>query len=475
MANASADIYRQMDDEYGDKMEHLFGPGLMSWPEDCDSSRLYMFSSNLKQTLTLTDPEVPHIMAGYENVFGKYNHAFKWLDGLWEVKDIIPKFHTKDVYMMVLYNAETDTYDMVEKQEAENLTEKFGYSYKTDTMDSLNVGDYIGNTALYKSTSYDEHMNYRMGRNANVTYITDNATIEDAIKVRKGWADKVITVEVDEVKVHVNSNDILLNLFGDKDHYQAFPEIGDMVKDCTVCGVRRVNLSHVLYDFQENNLSTIMDTDTEYVAPKNSRIYDIDIYYNGDEDFPDNVFYSQLKKYYDMECEYATRVVDWARKIKASGSKYSPQVSYYLARFKHYNDRDYKWKNNDKAFANLIIIFHTKADVSLQEGFKLTGRYGDKGIISNITDCDAPNSPNRNTAEAMAKQVVESALEGIDLSEEDKNKMRSNVVVVEDCDMPYLDDGTVVDIELNSSGAIRRLAKKHQLTLNHENCWKLSL
>ena len=123
----------------------------------------------------------------------------------------------------------------------------------------------------------------------------------------------------------------------------------------------------------------------------------------------------------------------------------------------------------------MIIIFHTKADVSLQEGFKLTGRYGDKGIISNITDCDAPNSPNRNTAEAMAKQVVESALEGIDLSEEDKNKMRSNVVVVEDCDMPYLDDGTVVDIELNSSGAIRRLAKKHQLTLNHENCWKLSL
>lgn len=166
MANTSADIYRQMDDEYGDKMEHLFGPGLMSWPEDCDSSRLYMFSSNLKQTLTLTDPEVPHIMTGYENVLGKYNHAFKWLNGLWEVKDIIPKFHTKDVYMMVLYNAETDTYDMVEKQEAENLTEKFGYSYNTDTMDSLNVGDHIGNTALYKSTSYDKHMNYRMGRNA---------------------------------------------------------------------------------------------------------------------------------------------------------------------------------------------------------------------------------------------------------------------------------------------------------------------
>ena len=77
--------------------------------------------------------------------------------------------------------------------------------------------------------------------------------------------------------------------------------------------------------------------------------------------------------------------------------------------------------------------------------------------------------------EDMAKQVVESALEGVDLSEDDKNKMRSNVVVVEDCDMPYLDDGTVVDIELNSSGAIRRLAKKHQLTLNHENCWKLPL
>ena len=460
MAIASVDVYRQMDEEYGNNMEHLWGPSLCTWPEDCDSARMYMFNSNQKQILVLDNPEVAHIMTGYENTFGKYNHAFKMLKGLWEVKDIIPKFGNNIVYMMVLYNEETDTYDMVEKQCAENLTEKFGYKYNTSVMDSLKIGDKIGDIALYRSTSYDEHMDYRMGVNANVMYTTDTATIEDAIKISKSFADRVKTSEVDEVVVSINSNDVLLNLFGDfepgENEYKAFPDIGECIDDVTICAKRRVDLSHIRYDFLKEQLQTISSTgtDVEYVAPKGSMIYDIDIYYNGDDEFMDNIYYRQLKKYYDMECEYAQKVTDTIKEIKKSGSKITDQVNYYLSKYRMFNNREYKWKNNDRAFNNIVLVFKTVATVSLEEGFKLTGRYGDKGIISEITEKDRPAYMK---AGKMINDFTQSLLENAPFTEESKKKMGGNIIIVDDCNMPYTDDGIVVDIELNSSGAIRRL------------------
>ena len=118
---AGTDEFRKMDEEWGDKMEKVFGPTLLGFPEGVDSSRLYMFSSNEKQFLTMMNPDVPHILTGYENIFGKYSHAYKKMEGTWEVKKIIPKYEGKHVYAMFLYNAETDTWDVIEKAIAENL------------------------------------------------------------------------------------------------------------------------------------------------------------------------------------------------------------------------------------------------------------------------------------------------------------------------------------------------------------------
>lgn len=448
----NTNIYKEMDKEYGDKMEKLFGPGLLTWPEDVDSSRMYMFTSNLKQILTLLEPDVPHIMTGYENEIGKHNKSYKKMDGTWEVKDIIWKYGPGTIYTMILYNEDLDMYDVVEKKPAENLTEKFGYAYNTSFMDSLKVGDVIHDEVLYKTTSYDDHMNYRPGKNGRVMYITDNSTIEDSIVISKSWAEKVCTVEVDSVDVSINTNDILLNMYGDRNKYKAFPDIGEKVQDSIICAVRRIDLKQIMYDFKEENLRTIQSTDVKRYASKNSMIYDIDIYYNGMDEFPDNTFYHQLKWYYDMECKYADAVTAWCKKIKKSGSKYTPDVSYFKAKWQNFTNKDYKWKNRDSAFSNIIVKFSTMAVVNLQEGFKLTGRYGDKGIISRIEDCGAAVKLFNNTIESILdiNNGDESNIENFD-------KSAAKVEIVDDCEMPYLEDGTKVDILLNSSGAIRRL------------------
>ena len=370
------DNLKKMDEEYGDRMHEMYGPTLLTWPNGVDSARLYMFTSHLKQVLTLLNPDVARIQTGYEKEFGKRNHSYKQLSGTWEVVEKIQKFSDGPIYTIVLYNRETDTYDMIEKVMAENLTEKFGFAYNTDFMDNLNPGDKVTDPILYKSTSYDDNMMYRYGKNANVFLSTSNDTLEDALVVRRGWAEQIHSVEIDEVQVPVNNNDVLLNLYGDDQNYRPLPLIGEPVKNSTLCATRRINKDHVLFDFQAQNMKEINSTDTDYFVTKNSVVYDMDVYYNGDDPFPTSLFYEQLKGYYDQGCEYARKMLDKASSIKASGSNYTDNINFYISKYENWNNPDYKWKNKDKAFANLMIKFKVRSQVSLERGAKLSGRFG---------------------------------------------------------------------------------------------------
>lgn len=442
----------EMDEKYGgDEMFRMLGSTLLSYTTT-DSSRMYMFTSHVKQILTLLNPDVPRLQTGFENSIGKYSRAFKRLEGTWEVKDVIYKFPEitgAGIFTLVLYNKKTDTYDMIEAPVAENLTEKFGYIYDTSFMSTLKPGDKVRDQVLYKSTSFDEQMNYRYGKNARVYYSTSTDTLEDAIVVRKGWADGVKSVEVDCVQVSVNTNEVLLNLYGDDHEYKTFPNIGERVDSSLLCAVRQINHEHLLYDFQKKNMQGTNDTDAEYFVSKHAEVYDIDVFYNGDDEFPNNIFYRQLRQYFLAGKQYATRMYRWADDIKKSGSKYTENVSFIRSRYMHWNDPEYKWKNKDRAFANMMIQFKVRAVVPLEYGSKLTGRYGNKGVVSGIVDVGGDRGGDLQST--IAEMLRES-----NLSDEEIYKLTSNIQVVDDARMPYTDDGPI-DILMNSSGAVRRL------------------
>lgn len=434
----------EMDEIYGgDNMIRMLGPTLLSYVST-DSSREYMFTSHAKQTLNLLDPDVPRLSTGMENAIGEESGAFLKLNGVWEVMDIIQKY-PGGIYTLVVYNKKTDTYDMIEKKVAENLTEKFGFIYNTDMMDHVKVGDKLRDPILYKSTSYDENMNYRYGKNANVYFSTSTDTLEDAIRVRRSWAESVKTVEVDMVQVTVNDNDVMLNLYGDDEQYKTFPDIGEHVRNSVLCATRRINKNHLLYDFQAQNMKVVYSTDADYYVSKDAEVYDIDVYYNGEEDFPSTLFYQQLKYYYECGCKYADRMYGWASRIKKSGSKYTENVTFYKSKYYHWTDPEYKWKNKDRAFSNIVIEFKVRSIVSLEAGSKLTGRYGDKGVIGDFTE---------DLMSSIKDSVVDMFGEG--LSQEEKSKLAKQIQIVDDECMPYTDD-IKVDVVLNSSGAVRRL------------------
>ena len=457
MAVSFKDEYIEMDKNFDGKTYLMAANTLLTWPSDIDASRLYMNTAETKQSLSILNPDVPRLSTGWENVLGELNEdrAFKRLNGTWEVKDIIKKFEKGEIYTIVFYNKEKDLYDMIEKQIAENLIEKFGYLYNNDFMDNLKVGDVITDQIIYKSTSYDENMNYRYGKNAKVYYSTSTDTIEDAIKIRKGWADSVESVEIDVVSASVNQNHVPLNMYGDSENYKVCPDFGEPIKDSLVFALRTINYDHVLSDFQNDALRRICNTDTDYYISdsKVSYVYDIDIYYNNPEPFPDTAFFKQLHGYYEEICEYARRMNEWATFIKDdSGSRYTDNVTFFKSKYQHFNDPEWKWcgKEKNKPFGNMIIDFKVKSILGLVPGSKLAGRYGDKGVIAKVADDESVANMVTGTMDCILDML------GRPINAEEREKLASQIQFVDDSEMPYTDDYPV-DIILNASGAIRRL------------------
>ncbi len=455
------DELNKMNEEYNDRLWELYCGPLLTSPQGIDSSRLNMFNQHLKQFLMILNPDYPRLSTGFENVFGKYSKGYYKLDGKWTVVKKIEKYGPNSIYMLILYNKDEDRYDMIEKKFAEGMQEKQGYLYNTAIMDDLEEGDIVKDAVLYKTTSFDDNMNYRYGKNAKVLSTITNDTLEDSIRIRRGFAMGVHSVEIDPPQASVNNNDIPLNIHGNDHEYKSIPNIGEKVDGTLLFATRRLNKSHIMNDFKESKMSEVLSTDNKYRCSKNAVLYDIDIYYNGEDPFPDNIFYKQLKWYYDKQCEYADNVNNAIKIIKESGSDYTEHVPFYSMRYKHWNDPEYSWSSKDKNFGNILIDFHCAAAVPLGYGSKITGRYGNKGVICSFAE-DVP----QDLVDAINKSF------GLNMIEEERN---IKFEIIDDDQMPYTDDGPV-DILLDVSASVRRLImdSTHEVEINFiaEQVWK---
>jgi hypothetical protein len=76
------------------------------------------------------------------------------------------------------------------------------------------------------------------------------------------------------------------------------------------------------------------------------------------------------------------------QEIVKSGSKYSDDIGWLYEQTKEYLDPNYVWKNGDSEFSNYMIDLKVTRDIPINIGSKSTGRYGDKGVVSEIVDDD---------------------------------------------------------------------------------------
>ena len=373
--------------------DDLFSMSAMTHVRNISAPRLAMLNAHLQQFNNLVKPEVARVITNYENVAGVLSTGYMAIENETEVYKIIPKFNMEGVqnhlYLMFLYDVDNECYRIVEKKNVEDLTEKFGFSYNTDKMDSLREGDTIQpGEWLYHSDSYDEYRNYCIGRNVKFAYAIYNPTIEDAIEVSDSLAKEMISKEVEPVRVTLNDNDIFVNLYGDKDEYKGFPDVGEYVKDGVICAKRRIFNNQLLFDLKNSRLRKINNASDRPFYCK-GKVEDIVIYSNKNlDEFEDNRFNRQIVKYLKMQQEFYTAVYETCNEIINSGKKYSDDINYWYKRAKDILDPEVKWRDDMSVFNHVIIEFLMERDVNLSEGQKITGRYGNKGVISNIRPDD---------------------------------------------------------------------------------------
>lgn len=398
--------------------DDLFGATLLTNPSYISSPRNIMFTSHLRQFVNLINPDFPRVFTGYENLTGKYSsgsHLRAKSNAV--VYAIIPRYMDapEHSYLMITYDEENDRYDIIDKQNTENLTEKFGFEYNTENIDSKKEGARIEkDEVLYKTHSFDEHMNYRYGKNVRFMYLLENNTIDDAFIISESLSNSMASTEVETVRISLNDNDIFCNIYGDADNHQGFPNIGEKVKSRVLAATRRIKNSQLLYDLKRSNLRRI-NFGSDVLYYNEGTVTDITVFSNKtEEELEENSTNKQLLFYLRNQKQFFQKLHDVLSEIRASGSKYSKDINYWFKRAELVLDDEYKWRETEDStvFSNMVIEITVSRRVPLKEGQKIAGRYGNKGVISKIRP---------------------------------------------DNEMPYLENGERVDIIFNTLGVINRL------------------
>ena len=392
----------------------LLGITSLTYPNYVSSMRANMFTSHIKQCMTLLHPDIPYLFTHNENLVGDHSSGYKEAKKDYEVYRRISKFEDivdkPFVYELIVYDKEKDEYDVIHRKSHEDLTEAFGYQYNNDFIDNLEEGDIINKgDVLYKSTSYDDYMNYGYGKNVTVAYSFDAFSSEDAAIGSKSLCDLFASIDSEVVSINLNNNDYLLNLYGDKKHYKVLPDLGEFCSG-RIAVSRRLFNKQTLFDFKSDMLNTILDSDNVYYIGNNSRVVDITIFNNAEERH-DNPFYDQINKYLDSQTKYYNEIIETVEEIVDSGSKCSNELDYLYKRALEMVDTEKKWREKDSVYDNLSIKVTIMRRAPLTKGSKVTGRYGNKSVIATIR---------------------------------------------EDEDMPVTEDGRRVDLILNMLGIINR-------------------
>ena len=374
----------------------LLGMTALTMPQYNSAMRSNMFTSHIRQYLALLKSEFPYLATGAENDVGKNSSGYKKYPHEFEIVKKIEKFKgmidDPCIYTLFIFDHETQQFDVITRKPIENLTENFGFEYDNDVIDSFKEGDTISpDTILYKSKSYDDDMNYGYGKNVRTMYTLEPFTTEDAAVVSESLAREMTSIETEAIRVGLNDNDFLINLYGLRGditddnymvYYKPLPEIGQKVSGVLLATRRQFN-NQLLFDFKRDSLNEIHEGDSTIYVGIDEEIVDYTIY-NNNEETKETSFNRQVNEILYYQNKYYKEIRDTCLEIKNSGFKYSKDVDYLLKRSEEMLDTKKKWKDGDNAFSNMVIEITIKKVVPLSKGQKITGRYGNKSVISEI-------------------------------------------------------------------------------------------
>lgn len=490
-------LLQKKEEEYHGTDFHL-GLTLLTFPQYISATRSTMWTNHLKQFTTLNSGEFPRVFTGYENMFGRASSAFITAKNNYEVIAKIEKYADNPGYLYALFFYDTDNkkYRVLFKRTSEVLTEKFGFLYNNEDLDKLKVGDTVAKgDVLYKSSSFDKENNYCYGRNPLCAYILEAGNIEDAYVVSKDFADSMLSHKISNVKISINDNDFLLNLYGDGEHYKVLPDIGEFVDRQVVAAKRRIVNDEILYSMKKSNMRRINSLSDKIYYSK-GYVTDIEIYSNKEiDEIPVTEYNEQLIYYLKNQTRYYQEILGECQKIIDTGEDYDDDIGFIYNRAKQILDPSYKWRDNENVFSNIIVEVRVERDDKLLDGSKITGRFGDKGVIRVRANEEMPfmedgrridvvASPlsciNRlNTflyievsLNHMANQLCEQLKKFTSLSDKHKHLMRFMSYFNERNEATELDKAYKNMTRKEKEEFFARLENEHSLYINYPPMWE---
>jgi len=376
--------------DYYNKKYHMsdtfLGNSLLTLANKISSPRENMFNAHEAQFLVMLNPEVPRVFTGYEKEVGKYSRSYMKASKNYIVKDKIVKYanYPNLQYILVIQDL-NGVYDVIIRKPAQQLTEQYGYMYVNDLLDSKNPGSTIQEgELLFHSTSFDSKMNYRYGKNVNVVFLSQPSVTEDSIVISEELAKSMQYPYIDTAEVPVNTNEFLLNTYGNDDMYITFPHIGQDIANNILAVKRRKQNASILYDLKNENLQRI-NFNEDTVSYTSGTVVDIDVYSNKKiEDIPDIPANQQIRYYLQVFKNYNKTIKEKLGKLI---KKFPDKCSDALVHLYHRAEDLYSDKqivNNSSKFENVYMVFTIIKIKSLKKGNKLTGRFGEKGVIGKI-------------------------------------------------------------------------------------------
>lgn len=383
-------VTKPMMDEYNRMYDHsdkFMSNELLTFANMISSSRINMMEQQLPQALMLLNPETPRVYTGYEHEVGKYSRSYYQTDRAWKIVHKISRYknHPDLMYYLVVTD-QNGIFDIIQRKPGESLTESYGFLNNCEVIDSKSQGNMIRRgEILYKSSAFDASMNYRYGKNAKTVYISCTKVTEDAIWAAKEFADSLEYCTITTIEASINGNEVPLNLFGNDSIYKIHPDIGEDTRLGCLCGKRKISNKSVIHSLQDKNLrNVIQDEDEVYYA--NGKVIGIDVFCNKKIDEIERAPYnSQILYYYEeQQAFYHELKTKLGKIVNSNPDKVSDRLRNVYNRACDLVSNQTIVNGNSK-FENMVIVFTVMNIKHAGRGSKISGRFGEKGVIGTIT------------------------------------------------------------------------------------------
>lgn len=404
---------------------------LVPHANNTDAMRLNMFSNHINQFVHLKTPEYPKVFTNFEDQIGEYSVAYKRAE---QSFTIINKIVKNDYNYDLIVQYRDGTYDVLHYRAARNITEDYGYKLN-DCLADKEVGDHVDKGEfVYKSDNYDDDGNFSYGVNLKTIWLAyKNKTYEDGVIISDSAAKKLTSYKVEKTMFTINGNDILLNLYGDDQTYKSFPKVGDHTDSRILVASRRRDKRTALYDLQTDKMREVDPTNDDIIYTGGGTIVDIDVFSNvslNDLRKRTDIFNKEILEVVENNNRYWHEMAEALEKIipvkmlseadfkaereefgivikhpmdrELNPNKYTDELAYYW-KLAHENiDERIQWRYDGKSFDNFKIQFTILKENPLVPGSKLTGRYGNKGVVTEIV----PTEEMPVTSDGVRAEII---------------------------------------------------------------------